>query len=187
VGGGGLQPARAYSLAETPVFARSGAVLPTRGMESAYSAVADPLTWLVVQGSSEGEGALYEDDGVSVAHREGAGATTRFSHQTSAPPAGSAGSVFTAVTSAPNGTFEGVPTSRAQRVALKGVRALPASATCDGQPLHATKPGGDAHGRGVWLEEDVPVSVQPAGSSSSLVVACGALKYAVEHRVEVRF
>jgi alpha-glucosidase (family GH31 glycosyl hydrolase) len=63
---------RTYSLSETPLLARAGAVIPMRTYESQKQVVADPLV-LVVVWSKEGEGLgeLYEDGGSDLVYRDG--------------------------------------------------------------------------------------------------------------------
>ena len=82
-----------YSLAETPVFIRSGAVIP--GMQLGRASDMQlgmpdtigqqPLEWFItpvaqVDGSS-GSGVLYEDDGLTTAYRDGAHVTVQVDQQ----------------------------------------------------------------------------------------------------------
>ena len=200
---GTLLPSRNYTLAETPLWAKAGAVLPTRGVESAYVAVADPLVWLVVPGAGAGAGEVYEDDGVSTAHRVGnqevqasssdsgssssSSAVTTIAHAWTRADGASSGATWSATVSAANGTFDGMPASRSQCVALKGVRVLPAAAACDdGLPLRHTAPGAAP---GFWLEPDAAPDVRAAGAPSpaSLVIACGSLATDQPHTITATF
>lgn len=175
---------RNSSLADMPVFARSGAVLPMRDMASAYLPAADPLLWLIVPGSAIGAGLLYEDDGVTVDHRYGSSATTSFTHQWQGSLApGAPGSSWHATISATNGSYEGMPTAREHRAALKGVRRLPQTASCDGVAITSTKVG---VAPGFWMEADVPADVQP-GAPFSLIFACGQLKSSIAHALVAHF
>ena len=142
--------------------------------------MADPLIWLVVPGAREGTGAVYEDDGDTVAYRYGEGVLTWLDYSlTAGEAAGAPGSAWRATVAGKNGTasfagFDGMPSARAQYVSLKGVRALPETASCNGAPLRAAAPG-DAPG--FWLEPDADPGVRP-GAQKSLVLACGPLSFA---------
>jgi alpha-glucosidase (family GH31 glycosyl hydrolase) len=71
-----------YAVDETPVFVREGALIPEQPV-SAWSD-ARPLDSLIVNvfGSGSGRFDLYEDDGISLAYREGRFATTAMTYAT---------------------------------------------------------------------------------------------------------
>jgi alpha-glucosidase (family GH31 glycosyl hydrolase) len=71
-----------YALDETPVFVREGALIPEQPV-SAWSD-ARPLDTLIVNvyGSGAGRFDLYEDDGISLAYREGKFARTALTYAT---------------------------------------------------------------------------------------------------------
>ena len=182
VGASVLLPPRSYSLADgAPAFAKAGAVLPTRSMASAYAAVADPLIWVVVPHAEAGSGSLYEDDGDSVGYRYGEGVLTWLDFEWTGGAAAAPGSTWRATVNGRNNTaafpgFDGMPRTRAQRVALKGVRTLPASASCGGAALARTAPG---RAPGFWLEPDADPSLDPSGDAGkSLVLACAPTPFA---------
>ena len=91
----------------------------------AYSVSPDPLVWLVVPGSSQGEGQLYEDDGVSTDHRNGPiGSSGTSTLLTVAHAWTAARDAWSANVSAVVGSFEGYLSSRLHTFALKGQRPL---------------------------------------------------------------
>ena len=181
-----LLPPTVYTVRDTPVFAKAGSALPTRDMNSAYSAVADPLIWEVVPGATGGTGTVYEDDGVTVGHRYGEGATTTFVHSSEIGSDNAEGS-WSAMISAAEGNFTGMPGARTQRVVLKGHVTRPASASCDGQALAwLADPPTNPHATGIWLEPDARPVVHP-GAAASLVVSCGKLSTTDAHRVVLSF
>lgn len=69
---GGREISRAVDLETIPLFVRAGAVVPFGPlMQHVGEAVDGPLT-MVVHPGADGEGSVYEDDGISFAYREGA-------------------------------------------------------------------------------------------------------------------
>lgn len=209
----GLQPSREYTMAQMPVYARSGSVIPTRDMNSVYASVADPLIWVIVpcrsgnstetwnanlgnrlgkeEGSGiqsggdgggrgiasvsselsfiNGQGSVYEDDGTTVSYRNGEGIITTLAYTFEY---GDRATTWSANISTAGSAFDGMPVSRGQRVALKGIRVLPRGAKCNGETLRATKVG---EAPGFWMEPDglggVAAGVATA-RNDSLVVAC---------------
>lgn len=178
---------RQYGLDETPVYVRAGAVIPTRTMSSAYQTTADPLVWIVAPGSGapKGEGVVYEDDGDSLDFREFSApqlrpkvaATTSLSYTTELLSSASGGKTVNVLVSAPNGTFEGMASARAQWLVMYGETTPPNSASCDGKLLQNTTPGVVP---GWWIAEKSDLSktlVDEGGNElmvevSSLVLAC---------------
>jgi alpha-glucosidase (family GH31 glycosyl hydrolase) len=158
-----------YGLGDIPLFVRGGAVLPTRDMQSAYLAVADPLIWLVVPGATSGNGTVYEDDGDSMDYREARYQVTNLAYVTTA-----AETTVSVVPEPGTVSFAAAPTCRDQWVAFQGVTKLPSSATCDGLVLHVRSPGASP---GFWLD---------MSSGGNLVVACGnATTFAGAHTIVV--
>jgi alpha-glucosidase/alpha-D-xyloside xylohydrolase len=69
---GGREIDRAVDLETMPIYVRAGAILPLGPVrQSTREAVSGPLE-LVVYPGADGEYTLYDDDGVSFAHRDGA-------------------------------------------------------------------------------------------------------------------
>jgi alpha-glucosidase (family GH31 glycosyl hydrolase) len=101
-----------YAVDETPVFVREGAVIP----EQPVSAWSDerPLDTLIVNvyGSGAGSFELYEDDGISLAYRDGKFARTALSYAT-----GSDGSHHLTI-GPTQGTFAGQVGARAYELRL---------------------------------------------------------------------
>jgi alpha-glucosidase (family GH31 glycosyl hydrolase) len=185
---------RHYGLDEIPVYVRAGAVIPTRTMASAYHTIADPLVWMVaVAGSGEanGEGLVYEDDGESLAFSEGVAAVTTLTYTTTTTTelhvqaeggqdAAAVSKVLDVMVSAPNGTFTGMASERAQWVVLYGETTAPATASCDGKSLSQTAVGVVP---GWWIAEksgtDSVGGAEMGGENElmielpSLVLACG--------------
>jgi alpha-glucosidase (family GH31 glycosyl hydrolase) len=71
-----------YAVDDTPVFVREGAVIPEQ--PASVSSDARPLDELIVNvyGSGAGRFELYEDDGISLAYRDGKFARTPFTYLT---------------------------------------------------------------------------------------------------------
>ena len=186
-----------YGLDDVPVFARAGAVVPTRTMGSAYRTTADPLVWMLAlhadASSGEGQGEVYEDDGESLDFKSGAGATTALRYELRSSQASRQLSLSQAsrqlslsqasrqlslsvTVGATNGSFAGMATSRAHWVLLHGIDAAPAHAVCDGVALEKTKSG---VAPGWWLAQPPagPAAATPDEhevivSAASLVLAC---------------
>lgn len=77
---GGRMVARRYVIGETPVFVRPGTVIPEQTATRRLGKGAYPeLVFRIYPGKS-GEGALYEDDGVSTAWMKGGALEIRCSH-----------------------------------------------------------------------------------------------------------
>eukprot|EP01043_Picozoa_sp_COSAG02_P011949 COSAG02_NODE_449_length_22094_cov_4.917027_17_plen_331_part_00 len=191
---GPIVDTRQYSLDETPVYVRAGAVIPTRTMVSAYQTTADPLVWMVAPGTgnAKGEGVVYEDDGESLDFRDVArpelrpmaAATTTLTYTTGYTKelqmSGStrSGKTLDVLVSAPNGTFQGMASTRAHWLVMYGEATPPSSASCDGKPLTKTNAG---IAPGWWIAEksDVTKTLADGGDNelmveaSSLVLACG--------------
>jgi hypothetical protein len=190
---GPIVDTRQYSLDETPVYVRAGAVIPTRTMVSAYQTTADPLVWMVAPGTgnAKGEGVVYEDDGESLDFRDVArpelrpmaAATTTLTYTTGYTKelqmSGStrSGKTLDILVSAPNGTFQGMASTRAHWLVMYGEATPPSSASCDGKPLTKTNAG---IAPGWWIAEksDVAKTLADGGDNelmveaSSLVLAC---------------
>jgi alpha-glucosidase (family GH31 glycosyl hydrolase) len=113
---------------ETPVFVRDGAIIPEQPV-SAWSD-ASPLDTLIVNvyGSGAGRFDLYEDDGISLAYREGQSATTAMSYAT-----GSDGWHRLTI-EATQGAFAGQARSRAYELRIHGA-GRPAAVTIDGREV----------------------------------------------------
>ncbi len=117
-----------YAVDETPVFVRDGAIIPEQPV-SAWSD-ASPLDTLIVNvyGSGAGRFDLYEDDGISLAYREGQLATTAMSYAT-----GSDGWHRLTI-EATQGAFAGQVQSRAYELRIHGA-GRPAAVTIDGREV----------------------------------------------------
>ena len=77
---GPLQSTQTFSLAETPVFVRVGAVIPLKGLSGVHEVAPTVLTFHVVLaagGGSSGATRVYEDDGESLAYDDAAKAAFR--------------------------------------------------------------------------------------------------------------
>lgn len=180
---------RAYELREAPVFARAGAVIATWPFAQQGSGAAaqqspyigrstrqyDALEWMVVPPASGsavavGSGAVYEDDGESVAYLQGALAWTRLNYTAS----GRAVDVEISTT----GAFPQLPTQRPH--VLRLLNRLPATAvTVNGQPASAHAwplAVGGAQQPAFWYDTD----------DMSVVVLTPALPVASPVRVHVQ-
>jgi alpha-glucosidase (family GH31 glycosyl hydrolase) len=79
---GGAHTFRAhYAVEETPVFVREGAIIPTQPADLAWSDE-KPLRKIIldIYGSGHGSFDLYEDDGVTLAYKDGEHAMTPLRH-----------------------------------------------------------------------------------------------------------
>ena len=203
---------RHYALDETPVYIRAGAVIPTRTMASAYQTTADPLVWMVAPGSGEakGEGIVYEDDGESLDFRDvtrpdlrpKVAATTTLTYTTThvkEPRTGlqiagttSQKKVLDVLASAPNGTFQGMASTRAQWLVVYGESTPPSSASCDGKALKKTNAG---VAPGWWIAEKSDLTNTPVDEGdnevmvevSSLVLACGTAPTTMARTLKVEW
>lgn len=68
---GGREIDRAVDLATTPVYVRAGAVLPVGPVKQYADEPSEEPTTLVVYPGVDGTSTLYDDDGISFAHRRG--------------------------------------------------------------------------------------------------------------------
>ncbi|MGB6603710.1 MAG: TIM-barrel domain-containing protein [Steroidobacteraceae bacterium] len=117
-----------YAVDETPVFVREGALIPEQPV-SAWSD-AQPLDTLIVNvyGSGAGRFDLYEDDGISLAYREGKFARTALTYAT-----GSDGWHRLSIEPA-RGTFAGQVTARAYELRIHG-SGRPSAVSVDGREV----------------------------------------------------
>ncbi|HAL17257.1 MAG TPA: hypothetical protein DCP32_11065 [Anaerolineaceae bacterium] len=133
-----------YSLAEIPLFARAGAILPLQA-ETTQNGCSNPQKMdLVVFPGADGSFTLYEDDGVSREYLQNGGCCTEFKSRWT----DSSGSIqiLPAV-----GATQSIPPTRSYRILFRGV----------GQP----------DGLSLWLngqQADLPTTYDPA--SRTLIV-----------------
>jgi alpha-glucosidase len=163
-----------WTLADLPMYARAGAVIPMKTMASvATMTPVDPLVWVIFSagGPLSGSGRLYEDDGVSLAYTSplAAWATTEVDYLSS-PAAGTTSITIGAMA----GGFAGAPTSRGHVLQLRGHTQPPQSVTCNGV---AVPKAGPEVVPGWYVEGANATSplLTPAGS---LVVSLGSLPVA---------
>ena len=171
-----------YGLADTPVYVRAGAVVPTRTMASAYHTTADPLVWMLATGAESGNGTVWEDDGESLSFREGEGASTSLRFTSS-----ESGHELDATVSATNGSFSGMASSRAQWLVVHGLGVLPVAASCNGKPLAKSESG---VAPGFWLADSGGGgggSNEVIVSATSVVIACASAPTAASVSVKARF
>ncbi|MFI5251351.1 MAG: TIM-barrel domain-containing protein [Bacteroidota bacterium] len=104
-----------YSLMDMPVFARAGSIIP--GAPIMSSSDKTPLDTLIVDvyGIGKGQFKLYEDDGISLAYRNGEYAWTTLSHE----KAIGGGEQITIAPA--EGIYAGMPTKRAYIIKLHGM------------------------------------------------------------------
>ena len=100
-----------YATDETPVFVRDGAIVPQQPVERVVGCAAAGTLMVNVYGSGNGRFDLYEDDGISLAYREGKFARTALTYAT-----GNDGWHRLSIEPA-RGTFAGQVTARALRAA----------------------------------------------------------------------
>ena len=74
---GGRAVDRPVDLATTPLYVRAGTVLPMGPVKQYADEPSDEPTTLVVYPGADGTSMLYEDDGISFAHRRGEWMRTR--------------------------------------------------------------------------------------------------------------
>ena len=164
-----------YSLAQTPVFVRAGAVVPLRTMASTHLPAASPLVWMIVAGGQHGSGMVIEDDGTTLDYRRHVRAITNLTYTRSSGQ-------LAATATATSGSFAGQPASREHWVLLRGTSALPSTASCNGVAL--TPGAGAGH---MWLQDDADWSWTAANAtqavSRSVILACPAAKITAPVRV----
>ena len=162
VGMGPLVVQKEYDLTGIPLFARGGAILPLRDMESAYDTIASPVYWCIVPRSSAPFGNrynLYEDDGVSLAYRENQALRTVFSYNYSF--IGKTGNVSFVATLSASGQYQ-MDAFREHRVLLGGIRLPPLVVKCDYVVVRA---------RGVPKDGQPSVWMDPQGRG--VMISCG--------------
>jgi alpha-glucosidase len=144
-----------------PMYVRAGAVIPM-GPEMNYVGEKpfDPLT-LAIYTDAKGEAAatVYEDDGATVAYRQGVFRRT----QVSATKTGAAMQINI---SAPEGSYNAGP----RRLALVVKAALTAHlVTFDGKPMAAINAGGRAYG---WMKsgDDLWIQIADDGKAHTIQV-----------------
>jgi alpha-glucosidase (family GH31 glycosyl hydrolase) len=117
-----------YAVDETPVFVREGALIPEQPA-SAWSD-AQPLDTLIVNvyGSGSGRFDLYEDDGISLAYREGKFARTALTYAT-----GSDGRHRLTIEPT-RGTFAGQVTARAYELRIHAT-GRPSAVSVNGREM----------------------------------------------------
>jgi alpha-glucosidase (family GH31 glycosyl hydrolase) len=76
---GGSELTRTIGLHEVPVYVRAGSILPRQDPDGEIHQACHEHLWLDCYPGADGEAFLYEDDGVTTRHREGAYCLTRFS------------------------------------------------------------------------------------------------------------
>ncbi|CAJ1384416.1 unnamed protein product [Effrenium voratum] len=152
-----------FTLDDTPVWVRAGAMIPTRDMRSVSRTVADPLIWQLWHGNKTfGGGKVIEDDGESMAYSFGEKAVVTASYTCT-----SACTSFKISVSSPQGSFKS-PKMRSHEVAIMAyVNVSEVSVRSNGRVLSPT----NRHAPGFWI---LPASgVNPA----MLVVAPGPQLY----------
>lgn len=129
--GGATYHSKGYALAEIPLFARAGAVVPYIPIKSLPTSIGIAarqytyLGWRIYPGAASGSGYAYEDDGHTVGYLSGASVTTTLSYTS-----GGDGSLTATIASAGAGYPE-FPASRAYQIrVLNGLP--PSSVTVNG-------------------------------------------------------
>ena len=127
---GGQVVTATYGLGEIPLYVCEGCVVPMKTMAS-VTTPPDPLMWTVWPGGAAGGGGSYwEDDGVSL---EYASATCEAGAVCFTLAWSRAGGVLNATAGASRGSYAGMPRTRSQGLALRGV-GLPSAVACNGVP-----------------------------------------------------
>jgi len=150
--------ARDVHLLDVPVYARAGAVVPRRPIDSSRTSIGlaaasyPALEWAVYPGATSGEGTLYEDDGETYDYLTGSTAWTTVRYTYVSPTA------LTVHISGANGTYSALPSSRAHT--LKLVNFGPPSAvhtSASAAALSWSRRGGS--GSGTWSYDGAEMSL----------------------------
>ena len=153
-----------YGLADLPLYAKSGAAIPTKTMTSVASASPDPLVWMVFAGTSDhGKGYFYEDDGETMDYTNDKFATTELQFNQDQ----STGTITVTITNT-HGSYEGMPSKRGYGIQLRGASAKVASVSCGGKtvPQGKTVPG--------WYVEDTSTLLTPEGT---VIISLGEFEF----------
>jgi hypothetical protein len=162
---------RSYSLNQLPLFAKAGAVLPTRMLAAQHQPFPAAIRWKIIKGADKGAGELYEDEGDNMNYQQGQAALTTLSYVSTHRPAWSMEvAILPATPASANGSLPtGMPEQRVHSLELTGVTEMPISASCSGIKLKEVTP---ESGPGYWR---TPANSSLTGSTMvSIVVECQA-------------
>ena len=160
---------RSYSLNQLPLFAKAGAVLPTRALAAQHQNYPDAIRWKLIKGSGNGSGDLYEDAADNMNYKQGEATLTRLTYTGDVAKMEALNVVISpAAPLSPGGTAPpGMPTKRVHSIELAGVSSLPSSAACAGDTLGPVAP---ESGPGFW--KTVVNSTLTGSTLESVVIAC---------------
>lgn len=159
-----------YTLAQTPVYARGGALVPMRPLAAQHETFLSCVQWRLFVGAANGAGELYEDDGTNVDYQRGVGALTTATYTRSSASNNSNTTLVlrikAPVPAVVNGSIpSGLPAQRTHELQLAGVATMPQQCACSGTVLHHVVPDS---GPGFWA---LPLNATATGSSMPVLVA----------------
>lgn len=175
---------RSYSLNQLPLFAKAGAVLPTRTLAAQHEPFPAVIRWRIIKGADKGAGELYEDEGDNMNYQQEQAALTTLSYVSTHKPTWSMEvAILPATPASANGSLpSGMPEQRVHSLELTGVTEMPSSALCNGIKLEKVTP---ESGPGYWR---TPVNSTLTGSTMvSIVVECQALSILERAKVSIGF
>jgi alpha-glucosidase (family GH31 glycosyl hydrolase) len=120
---------RSYTILETPLLARAGAVVPMKALADAPTLAPTRLLLAVAWAAgAAGSALVYEDDGASLLYREGAFATLVAAFDATAPAHAS----LSVAPGADGGGYAGAPAQRTFEARFRGAPVSAANVSCAG-------------------------------------------------------